>query len=75
MVEQNNDLLMKNHESWPTGYELFYDVNEAYSYHAMSGKGRDPNCGCGHRCGHGHGRGRGCDNGQMKKENIKIPMT
>ena len=47
MAEQNNELLMKNYESHPTGSVPFLEVN------ATSFNDR----GCGFGCGHGHGRG------------------
>ena len=56
MAEQNNDLLLKNHENRPTGSEPLPEVNEAYAHHARLGKGRGPN--------HGRGRGRDRDYGQ-----------
>ena len=44
MVEQNNELLMKNHECRPTGSAPFPKMNEA----SFNGRGRG--------CGHGRGR-------------------
>ncbi|XP_047270527.1 uncharacterized protein LOC124885127 [Capsicum annuum] len=44
VAEQNNDLLMKNHELRPTGSTPFSEVNEMYAHHARhgrSGRGRD----------------------------------
>ncbi|XP_057247293.1 uncharacterized protein LOC104901534 [Beta vulgaris subsp. vulgaris] len=58
-VEQNNELLMKNHESRPTGSAPFPEANATShngkeKYHANnSGRGR------GRGYGHGRGRGRG----------------
>ncbi|XP_074336793.1 uncharacterized protein LOC141673966 [Apium graveolens] len=51
VAEQNNKLLMKNHESRPTGSSPFPEVNVA-TY----------NFGRGHGGGHGCGRGRGRGN-------------
>ncbi|XP_015060214.1 uncharacterized protein LOC107006081 [Solanum pennellii] len=51
VAEQNNDLLLKNHENRPTGSESLPEVNEAYAHHARRGKG----------CGPNRGRGRGRD--------------
>ena len=48
MAEQNNELLMKNHEARPTGSAPFPEVNVA-TYHPYNGQNR----------GRGHGRGRG----------------
>ena len=45
VVEQNNELLMRNHQSCPTGSEPFPEVN------AISSQTRG--------CGRGRGRGRG----------------
>ena len=58
MAEQNNNLLLKNHENRPTEFEPLPEVNEAYAYHAKREKGRGPN--------HGRGRGRGRDYGQER---------
>ena len=57
VAEQNNDLLLKNHENRPTGSEPLPEVNEAYAHHARCGKGRGPRS---------RGRGRGCDYGQER---------
>ncbi|KAM3380101.1 hypothetical protein P3S68_005674 [Capsicum galapagoense] len=51
VAEQNNDLLMKNHENRPTGSAPFPEVNDVQAHHARRGKGRGP--------GRGRGRGRG----------------
>ncbi|XP_070002715.1 uncharacterized protein [Nicotiana sylvestris] len=48
VAEQNNDLLMRNHENRPTGSTPLPEVDEVYSYYAKRGKG------------HGPIRGRGC---------------
>lgn len=50
VAEQNNELLMKNHQSRPTGSAPFPEVNVTSSY----GRGR----GRGHYRGRGRGRGR-----------------
>ncbi|XP_057248895.1 uncharacterized protein LOC125494756 [Beta vulgaris subsp. vulgaris] len=61
VAEQNNELLMKNHESRPTGSAPFPEANATShngkeKYHANnSGRGR----GRGRGYGHGRGRGRG----------------
>ena len=47
--EQNNELLMKNHKSRPTGATLFPETNVVFSNNY--GRGRD------------HGGGRGCNHG------------
>lgn len=46
VAEQNNDLLMKNHENRPIGSASFLEVNDVHAHHARRGKGR------------GSGRGR-----------------
>ncbi|XP_020272192.1 uncharacterized protein LOC109847372 [Asparagus officinalis] len=53
VAEQNNELLMKNHEARPTGSASFPEVNlTTYQHHNQTqGRGRG--------CGHGRGRGRG----------------
>ena len=61
VAEQNNDLLLKNHENRPTGSEPLPEVNEAYAHHARRGKGRGP-----------RGRGRGRDYGQERNSNLGI---
>ena len=55
MAEQNNELLMKNHQSCPTGIELFPEVNAISSQ--INGRGRS----------HGHGRGRGRGHGKNSR--------
>ncbi|XP_015084266.1 uncharacterized protein LOC107027683 [Solanum pennellii] len=65
-AEQNDDLLLKNHENRPTRSEPLPEVNEAYAHHARRGKGRGPNRGR----GRGRGRERGRDYG---KERNSIP--
>ncbi|XP_059310924.1 uncharacterized protein LOC132062358 [Lycium ferocissimum] len=42
VTEQNNGLLIKNHESRPTGSSPFPEVNETNFHQAKCGKGRDP---------------------------------
>ncbi|KAM3356034.1 hypothetical protein P3S68_022748 [Capsicum galapagoense] len=51
VAEQNNNLLMKNHENRPTGSAPFPKVNDVHAHYARRGKGR----------GSGRGRGRGRD--------------
>ena len=60
VAEQNNELLMKNHEARPTGSDPFPEVNAA-TYHPYNGqnRGRGHGRGRGHSRGHGRGRGRG----------------
>ena len=50
MAEQNNELLMKNHESCPTSFAPFFEVNVT----SFNGCGRG--FGRGYERGHGKGR-------------------
>ncbi|KAL0283581.1 UNVERIFIED_CONTAM: hypothetical protein Sangu_2880200 [Sesamum angustifolium] len=59
VAEQNNELLLKNHESRPTGSASFLEVNVAtrnhYNHESYRGRGRGR---CrGHNNSRGHGRG------------------
>ncbi|XP_069146070.1 uncharacterized protein [Solanum lycopersicum] len=68
LAEQNNDLLLKNHENRLTGSEPLPEVNEAYAHHARRGKGRGPN-----RCrGRGRGRDRSRDYDQERNSILDI---
>ncbi|XP_060170302.1 uncharacterized protein LOC132601213 [Lycium barbarum] len=58
VAEQNNDLLMKNHENRPTGVAPLPEVNEVYAHYSRRGKGRGP--------GRDNSRGRGGYNGQRR---------
>ncbi|KAM1483359.1 hypothetical protein ACFX1Q_035267 [Malus domestica] len=53
VVEQNNDLLLKNHHSRPTGYAPFLEVNVASLEVNATSSGGDN-----HKRGRGHKRGR-----------------
>ncbi|KAL0424484.1 UNVERIFIED_CONTAM: hypothetical protein Sradi_0983200 [Sesamum radiatum] len=59
VAEQNNEFLLKNHESRPTGSAPFLEVNVAthnhYNHEPYRGRGRGHN----HIRGRGRGRGRG----------------
>ncbi|KAK6803102.1 hypothetical protein RDI58_000886 [Solanum bulbocastanum] len=57
VVEQHNDLQMKNHESRLTGSMQFSEVNTTNFRQSKSGKGRDPSR------GHGRGQGRNFNHG------------
>ena len=61
VAEQNNELLMKNHEARPTGSAPFPEVNAA-TYHHYNGQNRGR--GHGHGRGHSQGRGRGRERGR-----------
>ncbi|GJT16447.1 hypothetical protein Tco_0875153, partial [Tanacetum coccineum] len=56
VAEQNNELLMKNHESRPTGSASLFEAN-VVTYNQSGGCGRGSDRGRG--CGRGRGRGRG----------------
>ncbi|XP_022036585.1 uncharacterized protein LOC110938888 [Helianthus annuus] len=61
VAEQNNELLMKNHETCPVGTTPFPEVNVA-TYNDQSGshgRGRGYQRGRGHGRSHGRGHGRG----------------
>ncbi|MCI08080.1 UDP-glucose flavonoid 3-O-glucosyltransferase 3-like [Trifolium medium] len=66
LVEQNNELLMKNHEVRPTGAAPFPEVNVATHDHHGQTRGR------GHGRGCGRGRGRGTSHGHV---NFKNPAS
>ncbi|XP_057452519.1 uncharacterized protein LOC130744345 [Lotus japonicus] len=53
VAEQNNELLMKNHESRPTGSAPFPEANVATYNHNTRGRGRGRGRGNGHRRDHG----------------------
>ena len=57
MTEKNNELLIKNHQSRPTGSAAFSEANAVFS----KNYGRGYNHGRGRERGHSHGRGRGRD--------------
>ena len=63
MAEQNNELLMKNHEARPTTSAPFPEVNEATSDLYNRGQVRDHNNG--HGCSFGCGRSHGCGRGRV----------
>ncbi|XP_010322038.1 uncharacterized protein [Solanum lycopersicum] len=77
VAEQHNDLLMKNHESRPTGSMPFPEVNTVNFHQSRREKGRGPSR------GRGRGRGRNFNHGdrlalnnnlqhqQCKKKNEK----
>ncbi|XP_060210801.1 uncharacterized protein LOC132637781 [Lycium barbarum] len=56
-AEQNNTLLMKNHESRPTGSAPFPEVNAVTGYDKPERRQNN-------YCGRGHGRGRGREKGR-----------
>ena len=47
MVEQNNELLMKNHESRPTGSTPFPEINAIMYNNRGRGRGHKRRCGRG----------------------------
>ncbi|KAM3302187.1 hypothetical protein P3S67_016689 [Capsicum chacoense] len=54
VAEQNNDLLMKNHENRPTGFAPFLEVNDMHAHYARREKGHGPDRGIGRGRSHGH---------------------
>ncbi|XP_070035070.1 uncharacterized protein [Nicotiana tomentosiformis] len=64
VAEQHNELLMKNHESRPTGSCPFPEVNETNFHQAKRGRGRGPS--------RGHGRSRG---GNSNRGNNNAPKN
>ncbi|XP_062119375.1 uncharacterized protein LOC133833133 [Humulus lupulus] len=60
VAEQNNELLMKNHESRPTGCVPLPEANATISDNSSRGRG------CGHNQSHGcgHGYNQSCDRGR-----------
>ncbi|KAI3705105.1 hypothetical protein L1987_75337 [Smallanthus sonchifolius] len=62
VAEQNNELLMKNHETRPVGTTPFPEVNVA-SYNDQSGRGRGRSRERGRGRGRDRGRGRGYNRG------------
>ncbi|XP_022014505.1 uncharacterized protein LOC110914003 [Helianthus annuus] len=76
VAEQNNELLMKNHETRPVGTTPFPEVNVA-TYNDQSGshgRGRGYQRGRGHgrSRGRGHGRGRGRAYGRGNYHNVQF---
>ena len=75
MVEQNNELLLKNHQSRPTGSMSLPKANATSVQTLGHGQGR----GYGRGRERGRGRGRGKHNSshrsgsQSKKEQLKPP--
>ncbi|XP_051133309.1 uncharacterized protein LOC127252968 [Andrographis paniculata] len=68
VAEQNNELLLKNHESRPTGASPFPEVNAIQCLNNMPrfyrGRGRGQGSGRGFSRGRGFGRGRGMSRGR-----------
>ena len=62
VAKQNNELLMKNHETLPIGSNPPPDVNAARYDNQNSGSGRGRGCGRGRGRGRGYGHGRGRGN-------------
>jgi len=65
VAEQNNELLMKNHEARPTGSAPFPEVNAAKYDKSNNFRGR------GHGRGLGRGRGHGRERGQNYRDGHK----
>ncbi|XP_048501524.2 uncharacterized protein LOC125497863 [Beta vulgaris subsp. vulgaris] len=62
VAEQNNELLMKNHESRPTGSAPFPEANATSHNRKENYQANNSGRGRGHGYGHGRGRGRGYEN-------------
>ncbi|XP_027154933.1 uncharacterized protein LOC113755067 [Coffea eugenioides] len=62
LAEQNNELLLKNHESRPTGASPFPEANATQFQNSGRGRGR------GRRGGRGGGRGRGRGRGRDRSK-------
>ncbi|XP_027102933.2 uncharacterized protein [Coffea arabica] len=58
LAEQNNELLLKNHESRPTGASPFPEANGTQFQNSGRGRGRGRRGGRGRGRGHGRSRGR-----------------
>ncbi|CAN6723674.1 unnamed protein product [Malus baccata var. baccata] len=59
VAEQNNELLMKNHQSWPTGFAPFPEVNIAsFELNATSSGGDNHKRGCDHKRGRWNRKGK-----------------
>ena len=73
LAEQNNELLMKNHQARPTGSTPFPKVNVVTSNEHGKNKqfGRGYGFGCGRARGLGRGFGRGRGHDQQKFSNFK----
>ncbi|XP_027152210.1 uncharacterized protein LOC113752288 [Coffea eugenioides] len=68
LAEQNNELLLKNHESRPTGASPFPEANAIQFQNSSRGRGRGRRGGRGR--GRGRSRGRGRDRSRfMSREN------
>ena len=65
MAEQNNELLLQNHQSRPTGSASIPEVNVA-----SSSRGSSRGCGRDHGSGRWRGRGRGQNNYQSRGGHI-----
>ncbi|XP_027174368.1 uncharacterized protein LOC113773981 [Coffea eugenioides] len=61
LAEQNNELLLKNHESRPPGASPFPEANATQFQNSSRGRGR------GRRGGRGGGRGRGRSRGRDRR--------
>nr|XP_027075995.1 uncharacterized protein LOC113699840 [Coffea arabica] len=66
LAEQNNELLLKNHESRPTDASPFPEANATQFQN--SGRGRGRGRGGGRKGGRGGGRGRGCGRGRDRSK-------
>ncbi|CAN0897762.1 hypothetical protein LINGRAHAP2_LOCUS19306 [Linum grandiflorum] len=69
VAEQNNDLLLKNHQSRPTGTAPFSEANATNSHNFARYRGRYHGRGSGHGRNIGHGRGRGYGRSRFQRFN------
>ena len=75
VAEQNNDLLLKNHQSRPTGMAPFPEANATNGHNFDQYRGRGRGRGRGHNRGGGygrnnvHGRGRDYGHGRFQRFN------
>ena len=72
VAEQNNELLMRNHQSRPTGIEPFPEVNAISSQNCGRGRGHGGGGGGG---GHGGGRSRGRGHGRNSQHYNDYPSN
>ena len=73
MVEQNNELLLKNHQSRPTGFMSLPEANATYVQTLGHEQGQGRGRGRGRGRGHGRHNSFHCSGSQSKKEQLKPP--
>ncbi|XP_024028194.1 uncharacterized protein LOC112093620 [Morus notabilis] len=75
VAEQNNELLMKNHQSHPTGSTPFPEANAASVDDFGRGQRHRRGRGRGRGCGRGRGRGRGYGRGYNNQNSSNFKKT